>query len=179
MRSATSRAIFGELAGELRPTRSVGRQRTGCAAELQLQRLVESLRQPSPASVHRTKPACGLITERRRRGRLEKSARQHNGLRMLIRKRLQSAFETGVILLQNLPRVAEKQNQRGVEDILAGRAPVNEPCRIGIGFADASGQCLDERDGYGGGLARFLRQRCGSEAIDVRDGVGGALRNHA
>ena len=170
--------LFGELGSQLRPARSIGCQRAGRAPELKLKRFVKRLRQAAPTSMHPAVPARGLVAERGRNRWLEKGPRQHNGVGVLVREPSERTLETGMILRQDLPRFAEEKDKRGIENVLACSAPVNEARRIRISLENALGQGFDERDGQAGGRSRFFRERCGIDLVGVSDGSGGALWDH-
>ncbi len=48
---------------------------------------------------------------------------------------------------QRVDRGAQLQHQRGVDDVLAGGAPMHVAGGRGIGLGHLGGECVDQRDG--------------------------------
>ena len=75
---------------------------------------------------------------------------------MLARKIGESADDGVELLQQRRQRLAELQHHRGVDDVLAGGAPVDVARGLGVALGDLVGQRLDHRHGERRGAARRL-----------------------
>ena len=62
-------------------------------------------------------------------------------------------------------RIAQLQHEPGVDDVLAGRAPVHVAARLGVGGGDAARQRGDQRNREVAGVARLARQRGDVEIV--------------
>ena len=83
---------------------------------------------------------------------------------------------------QGIDRRAQLEHERGVDDVLAGRAPVHVARRARIGLGDLGGERIDQRDGdIAGGGGRFAQRRdvVAFGARRLGDRVDGARRNDA
>ncbi len=107
-------------------------ERAGGAAELQRQRLPAQPPQPFARAPERRRIARELEPERHRHRVLHPGARDRRGAAVLadqVRECVDGAVEIGD---QRVDDGAQLEHQRGVDDVLAGRAPVDVGGGIGI-----------------------------------------------
>ena len=132
------------------------RQAARGAAELHDLRLLEARLEAARGAADVRGPARDLLAERQRRRRLQQGAAEHRRAAMLARE-VGEGVDDGVELLQQRrQRLAELQHHRGVDDVLAGGAPVDVARGLGVALGDLVGQRLDHRHGERGGAARRL-----------------------
>ena len=106
----------------------------------------------------RRRIAGGFQPERHRQSLLQPGARHRRRLAMLDRHFRERADGAVKILHQGIDGRAQIEHQRGVDDVLAGRAPMHVAGGIGVAFHDFRGQRLDQRNGdVAGGDRRFAR----------------------
>ena len=93
-------------------------------------------------------------------------------------ERVDGAVEIGQ---QRVDRGAQLEHERGIDNVLAGGAPVHVARGLGVGLGDFGGQCLDERNGHSGGLDRLLAERRDVITLGVRgfrDRIDAGCRDH-
>ena len=152
------------------------------AAELQVQRFVETAGDARPPAPHRPQPPGRLQSEGDRRSRLQQRAPQHHGVGMLVRESPQPADHTLVIGLQHRAALAQQQHQRRVRHVLAGRAPMNEAGRLRVARPYPLGRACEPAESpvcrRAATAAPVPPCRILPRSRRVRDGCGRGCRNH-
>ena len=105
------------------------RQRSRRAAELQRQRLAAQPRQPLARARQRRGIARKLQPERHRQRLLHQRARHRKGAAVAAGQRVEALDRHVEIEEQGVDRGAQLERQRGVDHVLAGRAPMHEARR--------------------------------------------------
>ena len=155
-------------------------QRAGGAAELQHQGFLAQPPQPVARARQRRGVARELEAERNRQRLLEQGARHGHVAAMAAgecRERLGGAVE---ILEQRVDHSAQLEHHRGVDDVLAGRAPMNVSGGLLAALADFGGQRVDQRNGEVARDDGALGQ-CGEIVVPRLAGFGdgaGMARGH-
>ena len=120
---------------------------------------LRSRRSRSRERAERRRIARELEPERHRQRVLQPGARDRGGAAVAPGERgegLDGAVEIGD---ERVDRGAQFEHQRGVDDVLAGRAPVHVARGLGIGLGDLGGERLDQRDrDVAGGDRRFAER---------------------
>ena len=142
----------GEALG---PERGQGARR---APELQHERGVEGGLQAPPRPVERVGPARRLQAERDRRRLLQPGAASHRGVAVTPRVGRGGSDTARKLVDRARHRCPELLHQAGVQDVLAGRAPVDEARRLRVGFRHPRGQMPHHRNDGIAGLRRLGRQ---------------------
>ena len=149
----------GQLFRDLQSLVAEGGQRAGRAAELQRQRLAAQALQPQLRAVQRRGIFGELQSERHRQRMLQPGAGDDRGMAVLTRqsgKACDGAIDVGE---QRVDAGAQAEHGAGIDDVLAGRAPMHIARGFGIHLGDVGRQRLDERDGEVAGPGRGLGQR--------------------
>ena len=137
-----------------------GGERAGGAAELQRQRFAAHALQPQLRAVQRRGIFGELQPERHRQRMLQPGAGDHRGIAVLTRqsgKARDGAIDVGE---QRVDAGAKAEHGAGIDDVLAGRAPMHITRRLGIHLGDIGRQRLDEGDGEVAGPRRGVGQAC-------------------
>ena len=133
-------------------------QRTSCATELQHQG-VACIPFDALEGVDRAgEPLRRLQAERNRRRRLQERAREHDCVAMRACKRGRSRDQTAEIGGDAGDSLADLQDMRGVDDVLAGCPEMHEAGRLGCRCADMTCQELHERHDDRAGLCGVHEQ---------------------
>ena len=137
----------GEPLGDAEAVLAQRGQRARGAAELQRQRFAAQPQQPLARAPQRRGIAGKLEPERHRQRVLHQRARDRERAAVASGERDEALDRDIEIGQQRVDRRAKLQHQRGVDDILAGGAPMHEAG----GFAVARGDRLRERVDHGDG----------------------------
>ena len=166
----------GQPIGHGEALRPEGRQGARRASELQHERVVEGGSQASPRPVERVGPARRLEAERDWCCLLQPGAAGHRGVAVTPRVGRGGADAPRQVVDRARNRRPELQHQAGIQDVLAGRTPVDEARRLRVGFRHPRGQMPHHRNN---GVARL--RRLGRELVRVVQlGAGRRLnRRHA
>ncbi len=109
-----------------------GRERAGGAAELQRQRLAAQALQPQFRAVQR----CGILSElqpeRHRQGMLQPGAGDHGGMAVLTRQPGKARDGAIDVRKQRVDAGAQAEHGAGIDDVLAGRAPMHVARGFGV-----------------------------------------------
>ena len=135
----------------------------------------------SPPASNRRQPACGFEAERDGRGGLQERPSEHHRVRVLGSKLAQSIDQSRMVGRENRPGASKKQYERRVGNVLAGCAPVYEPCGVRIVGTHSFRECLYDGDGGRTGTQSFVRQNGGVKIFSdgcFSDGVRGCLWNY-
>ena len=132
--------------------------------------------------MHRFQPARNLAPERCRQRLLQPRARHYRRIAMTLRQRSKRVRQSQQIRFDQVRRLPPLQHQTGIDDVLAGGAPMHVARGVFIMLRDSGSQLLDQRDRQvacaGRGIAeRFqVQRRLGAHCANRRNGFG---RNHA
>ena len=135
-----------------------GRERAGRAAELQRQRLAAQALQPQLRAVQRRGIFRELQPERHRQRMLQPGAGDHRGMAVLTRQCGKARDRAASVGEQRVDAGAQAEHGAGVDDVLAGRAPMHIARGLGIRLGDVGRQRLDQRDGEIAGPRRGVGQ---------------------
>ncbi len=162
--------------------RAEARQRAGRAAELQRGHVRAQRGEAVLRAVHRRQPAGGLAAEGGRQRLLQPGARDHRRRAMRAGQRGERIGQLPQIGIEQRGRLPPLQHQAGVDDVLAGRAPMHVARGVLVVPCDGGRQLLDQRNGEIARAGRRraervqIRRRRGAHRADRRDGL---RRDHA
>ena len=158
----------GEPLGDRDAAVAQRRERAGGAAELQHQRLLAQPPQPLARARERRRIAGELEPERHRHRMLQQRARDRRGAAMLAGERREAVDRAIEVVDQRIDGGAQFEHQRGVDDVLAGGAPMHVARRLRILLGDLGGQRLDERRNHRAGLDGLAAERLDVIALGAR-----------
>ena len=136
------------------------RERAGRAAELQRQRFAAQPLQPFSRAVQRRGIFGELQPERHRQRVLQPGAGHHRRIAMLSRQCRKTRDGAAGVGEQRIDAGAQAEHGAGIDDVLAGRAPMDIARGISVGLRDMGGQRLDEGDREVAGSRRGVSQGC-------------------
>ena len=139
----------------------------GRAAQLQRQQPRPQRGEPFAIATQRGQHAGELQPERHREALLQPCSPGHDRCPVQIDLDRQRGIETREIAFEESERIAQLQDERRVEDVLAGRTPVHVAARAGTRFADFFRERGDERNRE---IARIAR-RAGDRVAVVEPGA--------
>jgi len=141
-------------------------QRAGCTAELQHQGIVGKSLQATLAALQGIQPTRRLQPERHRHCLLQQRTPGQTGTAL----GLGQPRQRGAQDLQARPHVADGraqlQHRAGIDDVLAGGAPVHPARGFGVARRDLRGERLHQGNGRVAGQGRRCRQR--RQRVQVR-----------
>jgi hypothetical protein len=146
---------------------------------LQDERLRQRARDPVVRAPERIQPSPGFQAERDRRRLLEPRPSRHRRGGVKLRVAGRGLRRAGEVTQDLGHRGAELQHEPGVEDVLAGRAPVHVARRVRIRGRHPRREMADEGDGDVARARRFPRYRAQvvvlgpGRGADGRDGGAG------
>ena len=144
------------------------RERAGGAAELDQHRALVLALDAGPAAPQRRDPVRRLEAESGRRRRLQQRPREHDSRRVFGRELRQRGVEPSMIGSEDRAGLFQREDQRGIGNVLAGRAPVDEPRRVVVDGADVGAQRPDQRNRDRRVLPRLAREARGVEVRGPR-----------
>ena len=175
-----------QLRGERRlhrdALRAERRERGRGAAELQHDRTLARRSEPRAMTIDRRERRRELQAERNRQRLLKPCATGENRRAMHARLPRQRVGKTRGALVDQLERVTQLEHETGVDDVLAGRAPVHVAPRGRMRRRDARRELRDQRNRE---IARIARRGRHPREIEIvgaaatADRVGGVERNDA
>ena len=158
------------------------RKRAAGAAELQHQGFLAQPPQPLARARQRRGVARQLEAERHRQRLPQQRARHRHVAAVLASQRGERLGGAIEVLEQRVDRRAQLKHHRGVDDVLAGGAPMDVAGGLLAALADFGGQGVDQRDGEIAGDDGRLAQRGEIVVPDLAgfgDGPGVACRHDA
>ena len=172
----------GEPVRHVEPAIVERRKRAGGTAKLQHQGFPAHPPQPFARAAERGRVAGNLQAERHRQRVLQPSpgdSRLPPVAAGELGETVDGALDIGH---QRIDNGAQFEHQRGVDDVLAGRAPMHVAGGIGIDLGDFVGQRFHQRYRHVAGLHRLFGERREIVAVGLAcfgDRIGGGRRNDA
>ena len=151
-------------------------KRASRAAELKRERMLFEMLQAAARAMQR----CGIFgkfqAERHRQRMLQPGARHDRGVAVLSRKPRKAGHCAVDVGQQRVDAGAQGQHGRGIDHVLAGRAPMHEAGGVLVGPGDLCRERLDERNSQIAGPRGSFGERCEIEGIGLA-GLGNGLRS--
>jgi len=154
-----------ELFGDRKPGVAERGERAGGAAELEHQVLTSQPRKPGARARERGAVAGELEPERDRQRVLQPGAAGDRRRAVALRLRGEARARAVEIGDERVDDGRKLQHLGGVDDVLAGRAPMDEARRFGGRLLHLGSQRLDQRDCEVAGGDRRLRERIEVEPV--------------